>query len=452
MSHHSSLKYFVFRMSLSYKLFLLSILFLPYTGVGRFYYVKPSELVLLLLFAIYFFDIALLKRKITLPPLTKYLIIFLVYLTITSILHPPMPEEVYTYPWYKGFFKQNKAFFYLGRCYFLVLTYYVFMNMIKNYEELITALKAVIVSTMAYIIIVFIWGIIDQDKIFEKVSSWVLPYRLAALNSEPNSFGIWLCSVFFLFLTLTYFNIEGIKMPRKVSAVCAAVLGAGMFLSFSVAGYLAITVGCLIFYWRKRISLKGEASLAARVGVLAKFALIGIVVVIGMDLLNLTPYFHGIITNKFVGLMKVFSWPEMSGPRGLCVITNVMIFLRYPLFGVGIGRAPYFLEAFYPYEYRPTNFRPDLIDSDSMNSYTLLLCETGIFGVLILSLILVNITRYCYTKSLTREGKIISLYTVPTMAALFVEMCGSADVHYQIYFIFSLVILIRNYQINKIKE
>lgn len=438
-------------MPFRYKLLFLTLLLLPYTDVGRIGIVKPAEIVLFFLICIYYFNLTLLKSKTTFPPLIKYFLVIFIYLIFTSIISPQIPYEVFNYKWYEGFYNQNRSLFYLGRSLFFILSYYVFMKMIKNRNHLIMALKCIIFSTIVYVIAVSIAGVISPDLIFVKAP--FIPYRLQGLNSEPNSLCTMLSSVFFLFLTLTYFKIKDIGFSRKLSRILLGILVVLIFLSFSTLGYIAILVGSIIFYWNKKNIFKRKIANNNLIIPIKVMTIIFISIVLsGAFLSKLTPYFQHLITGKIFGMLKILNPGLIPSSRGLAIATNIMIFLNYPIFGVGIGRSPFYMDVLYPYNYKPPSYMPDIVPYDSYNSYTLLLCETGILGVILFAVLLYKIIKFCNIKSLNQEGKIISLYTIPTFVAFLIGMSGTAHLHYQTYFVLGLVFLIRNYQINRLQN
>jgi len=406
-----------------------------------------------MLMIIYCADHLTLKEKVSGFPLIKILLLFFIYLLFASIIAPAISDEVYGYQWYKGIFNENRNLFYLLRVLFLIITYYVFMMMVNNYKNYMVAINALALSTICYLAILAVLSIYNPDIILWKgMRYYPNRLRLKGFSSEPNSFSAWLYSVYFLFLTLSFWEIREINVSKKTIRICFGILSLLLlFFVLSTTAYIAIAIGmvCFFYNYNKHLKIQVKNSHKKLFTQIKLIGLLGAIIFPMIFFVNyLFPFFQNIFSKKIISLFMIHDI-SLTGPRGALFMTNLHMFLKHPVLGVGIGRSAYFTNVYYPYDKYLADFKPYLADFDSLNSYALFFCETGIIGILFIIYIGIKIFQYCNFTPLNRNGKIISLYTTSTLVAYLVAMLGSGDIHYQLYFVLSIVMLVRNFQINK---
>jgi len=369
-------------------LVFLFIFFLPYADIALINIPSVGvglsvsfvfAIILILLFS--FYRIKQYKFKVYKIKTDKILLSFYIILIASILMTYFMPTGIDYFnekPWIKSI----KQIIYIT---INILIYIYLQVFISKYSRLVGMLKVISIALLLNVLVGFYQVIAykyslpyldflhnnisipsGQDQLYNGIK------RMAGLSGEPAMFGFVTVSIFIFLFYINSFKIY--LFNKRLDRFILLLLGCGIILSTSFAVIFIVIFYIVYLYFRNGFNLLKILKLSLLFTIFIFIMYIGT----GSDF----------IVDRLIETSSGTSYSSMI--RGNMFLTGILIFIDYPIFGVGLGNFGFYAPLYSPIE----------LDKfwESMSLFSRLLSETGFLGFIAFLLFIYSHKRLTYDK------------------------------------------------------
>lgn len=387
------------------------ILNLPTGGVT----LKVPELTSYLFMAATLARALLRRERITLPPATLPVLLFLAVLALSAAVSPLIPSPYWG--GFSGILSPNTRSF--GLLFWLCLSWLLVVSLYHVVGRSRALYRRCVCAHIWSGAVVSLIGIVAYVSTL-RGSSWALAavgnsrgivfsgggsFRLTGVSYEPLLFAFYLMTVIPVALTVAFYKQDW--MPRRAVLGALFLMGVALVLTFSAGGWIALVVGfALMVHLFRPQSIEYKKLLPFLLPALLPLLLVGIFYFLNPKMASVINFTFGKIAS---GGYKMRNEENLTGLR---------TFESHPILGVGPSMMPFYFPVYHPSVRSMDNA---YISYFVNNLYLTTLAESGIVGFIALALCgIFGLAALC--RPILRWGP----RQVPVLTGLTIALVGCA--------------------------
>lgn len=385
--------------------FLLALFFLPAHNLAFDFGVQIEIYYIFLLLSLigFFAQTFIIKRSFIKLPHDNFLFVFgLIAILSSAVGYIMVPKE--NLPMVGGFLRgpEIRPLIQIVKLWLIIGSYFLTINLIRDKKTIINAINVLLLSVVSvslygvyqfigfYLQLPFVMGIKEVGLTsFRELPTFEGVVRVSSYAGEPKFLAAFLLPMLILMTIILYFRTKEIFWGKLLQLRFLLLLSFVLFiLTLARGAWIALAISLIVLpliftFYVKRFNL-----LSYYLKTIILFSSILIILTIGITMILGTEGIN-IFINRFSSIDEIFSQRYLTNIEARFALEMIE---QYPILGIGLGTFTFY---YLPYHSDVVYTYNGLFSVETVPNWFLsTLVETGIFGLLFLTLFIVNSIRF----------------------------------------------------------